>query len=77
MHLKEHSAVLFCIGWLDVIWCAGVSAARWAHDDAFPWFPLKTASQAAAACAELLRLLEPGILQDALRKKPSVAQAFT
>lgn len=77
VHLKEHSAVLFCIGWLNVIWCAGVSAARWAHDGAFPWFPLKTASQAAATCTELLRLLKPRILQDALRKRSSAAQAFT
>lgn len=76
MYLKEHRAVLFRIGRLNMIWCTGVSAAWGAHDGAFPWFHLKTASQAAATGTELLRLFEPRILQDALRKRSSAAQAL-
>lgn len=63
---------------------ARVSAARGAHDDALPRLLLQTARQAAAARAELLRLLEPGVLQDALGERSSqaaltgaVRQAFT
>lgn len=76
-HLEEHRAVCFCIGRLHVIWRAGVSAAWVAHDDAFTRLPLKASCQAAATCSELLRLLEPRILQDALGKRSSAAQALS
>lgn len=84
LYLEEHGAVLVCIRRLNMIWRAGVSSARGAHDDAFPRLPLQTPCQAAAARPELLRLLKPRILQDALGESSSKAaltgaatQAFT
>lgn len=84
LYLEEHGVVLVCIGRLNMVWCARVSAPRGTHDDAFPRLPLQTPRQAAAACPKLLGLLKPRILQDALGECSSQAaltgtarQAFT
>lgn len=68
LYLEKHGAVLLCVRWLNVIRRARVSPARGAHDDGFPRFPLETPRHAAAACAELVRLIKSRILQDALRE---------
>lgn len=66
LYLEQHSAVLVGIRRLDVVGRTGVSATRGTHHDAFPWLPLQASGQAAAARAELLRLLKSRVLQDAL-----------
>ena len=73
LYLEEHGAVLVRVGRLNVVWFAGVPAACGAQDHAFPRLPLQTPGQAAAARTELLRLLEPGVLQDALGERSSQA----
>lgn len=73
LYLEEHGAVLVCIRWLNMIWCARVPASYGAHDDTFPRLPLQTPCQAAAARTKLLRLLKARILQDALREGSSQA----
>lgn len=66
-HLKEHGAVLVCVRRLDVVGCAGMSAARRGPQrDPLPGHLLKTPCQAAAARTKLLLLLETRVLQDAL-----------
>lgn len=72
-HLEEHGAVLVSVRRLNVVGCAGVSAPCGAHDDSLPRLPLHAPRQAAAARAELLRLLEARVLQDALRESPTKA----
>ena len=73
LYLEEHRAVLVWVRRLNIVRCAGVSATRGTHDATFPRLPLQTSCQAAAACAELLRLLKSRVLQDALREGSSEA----
>lgn len=71
LYLEEHGAVPVRVGRLDVVRSAGVSAAQGAHDDTLPGLPLQAPCEAAAACTELLGLLEAGVLQDAFWERSS------
>ena len=73
LYLEEHGAVLLSVRWLNVIWSTSMSASSGSQNDVFYRFFLKVPSEAAAPSAELLRLIEPGVLQDAFWE--STAQA--
>lgn len=73
LYLEEHGAILVRISWLDVVGCAGVSAARGGQCDRFPGHLLQTPCQAAASCAKLLRFFKARVLQDALGERSSQA----